>query len=63
MFIRVPGTQICNFLACKTKPYLLWISNHNFDRSAFMYLLKFPVLMFTHNRKDNILSVGGNVGE
>ena len=61
MFVGVPGTQICNFLACKTKTYLLWISNHNFDRSAFMYLFKFPVLMFTHNRKDNI-SVGEKVG-
>ena len=62
MFVGVPGTLICNFLACKTKTYLLWISNHNFDRSVVMYLFKFPVLMFTHNRKDNI-SVGEKVGE
>ena len=54
---------ICNFVACKTKTYLLRTSNHNnFDRSAFMSLFMFLVLMFTHNRKDNI-SVGEKVGQ
>ena len=47
MFIGVPGTLICNFLACKTKTYLLSTCS---------------VLMLTHNRKDNI-NVGEKVGE
>ena len=59
MFIGVPGTVICNYLACKTKTYLLWTFNLNFDRAAVLSV-EVPCFNVHAHRKGDIS--GGEKG-